>query len=97
MRELLEVLALGNSVENPAKWKKRQILLTAISGGLTMLFNFLDFYGVKLPFEVSAEVINNISLSLLVVGNGVLTLATSKTVGLSPAERETSKAGESNP
>jgi len=91
MRELLKVLALGDAVEDPAKWKKRQILLTAISGGLTMLFNFLEFYGVKLPFEVSAEVINNISLSLLVVGNGVLTLATSKTVGLQPP------AGESNP
>lgn len=97
MRELLEVLALGNSVEDPAKWKKRQILLTAISGGLTMLFNFLDYYGVTLPFEVSAEVINNMSLSFLVVGNGVLTLATSKTVGLQPEAGKTSKAGESNP
>jgi len=97
MRELLEVLALGNSVEDPAKWKKRQILLTAISGGLTMLFNFLDYYGVTLPFEVSTEVINNMSLSFLVVGNGILTLATSKTVGLQPEAGKTSKAGESNP
>ena len=96
MRELLKVLALGNAVEDPAKWKQRQLLLTAISGSLTILFNLLSHY-MELPFEVSAEVINNISLSVLVIGNGVLTLATSKTVGLSPSAGESSFAGKSNP
>ena len=97
MNEILKILSIGNAVADPAKWKKRQLLLTVISGSLTILFNVLDYYGIKPPFEASPEVINNISLSFLLVWNGVLTLVTSKTVGLSPTERKTSKAGESNP
>lgn len=79
--ELLRVLQLGSSVEDPAKWKKRQILLTLLTGFLTVLFNILEYYGLEIPFEVSSEVINNISLSILAIGNGILTLATSTKVG----------------
>jgi hypothetical protein len=81
MRELLKVLSLGNQVEDPAKWKRRQLLLTLLTASLTALFNILEYYGIEVPFEVSSEVINNISLGILAVGNGVLTLATSTKVG----------------
>lgn len=81
MRELLKVLSLGNQVEDPAKWKRRQLLLTLLTASLTVLFNVLEYYGIKAPFEVSSEVINNISLGILAVGNGILTLATSTKVG----------------
>jgi hypothetical protein len=81
MRELLKVLSLGNQVEDPAKWKRRQLLLTLLTASLTALFNILEYYGIEVPFEVSSEVINNISLGILAVGNGILTLATSTKVG----------------
>jgi len=81
MGELLKALSLGNQVEDPAKWKKRQILLTILTASLTVLFNFLEYYGIRVPFEVSSEVINNISLSILAIGNGILTTATSTKVG----------------
>lgn len=53
MNEILKILSIGNAVADPAKWKKRQLLLTVISGSLTILFNVLDYYGIKPPFEVS--------------------------------------------
>lgn len=81
MRELLKVLSLGNQVEEPAKWKKRQIHLTLLTASLTVLFNVLEYYGIRVPFEVSPEIVNNIALGLLAVGNGFLTLATSTKVG----------------
>lgn len=81
MKELLNLLQLGSSVADPAKWKRRQIHLTFLTASLTILFNVLEYYGIRVPFEVSPEVINNISISLLAVGNGILTLATSTKVG----------------
>lgn len=87
MKEFLSSLWLGNAIEDPAKWKKRQILLTSLTASLTILFNFLEYYGIKVPFEVSSEVINNISLGILAVGNGVLTLATSTKVGPASLEK----------
>ena len=86
MRELLKVLQLGNRVEDPARWKKRQIHLTLLTASLTVLFNVLEYYGIRVPFEVSPEIVNNIALGLLAVGNGFLTLATSTKVG--PAKLE---------
>jgi len=90
MKELLKVLQLGNAIEDPAKWKKRQILLTLLTASLTALFNVLEYYGIKVPFEVSPEVVNNIALGILAIGNGILTLATSTKVGSPQASPDSS-------
>ena len=87
MKELLKALSLGNQVEDPAKWKKRQIHLTLLTASLTVLFNALEYYGIRVPFEVSPEIVNNIALGILAVGNGILTLATSTKVGPASLEK----------
>lgn len=87
MKELLNLLQLGSSVADPAKWKRRQLLLTFLTAFLTILFNVLEYYGIRVPFEVSPEIVNNIALGILAVGNGILTLATSTKIGPASLEK----------
>lgn len=80
--DLLKVLSLGNAVADPAKWKTRQITVTLLTGVLTGLLNYLVSAGYQLPFEITVENVNTLVLTGIALWNTVLTLITSKTVGL---------------
>ena len=77
---VLALLNKGQSVADPAKWKSRQITATMLAGVVVALVNLAKSFGVDLPID--ADTAEAISVTALVVVNGVLTITTSKTVGI---------------
>lgn len=70
----------GQAVGDPEKWKTRQISATMISGLLIAVVNLAKGFGFDIPID--AETANAIGVTALVLINGVLTITTSKTVGI---------------
>lgn len=77
---VLALLNKGQSVADPAKWKSRQITATMLAGVVVALANLAKSFGVDLPIDT--ETAEAIAVTTLVVVNGVLTITTSKTVGI---------------
>ena len=77
---VLALLNKGQSVADPTKWKSRQITATMLAGVVVALANLAKSFGVDLPID--AETAEAIAVTALVVINGVLTITTSKTVGI---------------
>lgn len=74
----------GASVADPALWKNRQITVTILSGVIVAALSVLRSFGVDVPLT-DAD-ISSIAVTILVVVNTVLTLTTSKKIGIPPKE-----------
>ena len=74
------VLQIGQTVANPAAWKKGQIGASAIVALLVALTKLADSFGYTLP--ASPEQIDALGVGLFALVNIVLTVSTTKTVGL---------------
>lgn len=79
---LWRVLQLGQSVANPAAWKTGQITGNAIIALLYAGANLSASIGFQIP--ASDEQISAVGLGLFALVNIVLTVSTSKSVGLPP-------------
>lgn len=79
------VLQLGQSVANPAAWKAGQITANAVVAFLYAGVNLAASFGYDLP--ATKEQLDAIGLGLFALVNVLLTVTTSKTVGLPPRVR----------
>ena len=79
----------GEAVANPAAWKAGQITVTVIAALLLAGGRVAESFGYAVPLDESTADI--IAAGVLAVVNLVLTVATSKTVGL-PAKAESQPA-----
>lgn len=80
----------GDAISDPAKWKRRQITTTMLGGAIFAVLNVAKNFGYDLQIDEGAA--EAVAVGVLVVVNGVLTLTTSKTVGL-PARRDAADVG----
>jgi uncharacterized membrane protein len=67
-------------VQDPAKWKARQIESSAIVAVLWAAVNTATAFGIEVP--VNAEIIDGLAVALLAVVNVVLTVTTTNKIGL---------------
>jgi hypothetical protein len=79
----MELLKAGKRVQDPAKWKARQIESSAIVAVLWAAVNTATAFGIEVP--VNAEIIDGAAVALLSVINLYLTVATTNKIGL-PSE-----------
>lgn len=81
--EFLRVLKVGESVANPAAWKKGQITGTMVGILILGLVHLAKRYNVQIPVDqTTADLIGG---GIVAIANVVLTLSTSKTVGIGVA------------
>lgn len=76
----LALFQQGQAVADPGKWKSRQITATMLAGLIIAAVNIVKSLGYELPID--ADTANAISVTALVAVNAVLTITTSKTVGI---------------
>lgn len=74
------VFRKGEEVANPAVWKTGQITATAIAGFLVAAVQAASAFGFEVPADEGQ--ISAIAAGVLAIGNILLTLATSRKVGL---------------
>jgi uncharacterized membrane protein len=76
----MELFKAGKRVQDPAKWKARQIESTAIVAVIWAAINTASAFGVEIP--VNAEIVDAVAVALLGVVNCVLTITTTNKIGL---------------
>jgi uncharacterized membrane protein len=84
LTSLWGALQAGKMISNPAEWKHKQNITSALIAVLGFILAALPLVGVKL--EISAEDVASMAGGIAVilgVLNGIITTATSKKVGLS--------------
>lgn len=77
---LMRLFNAGQSVSDPVLWKTRQVTATAVGGVVIAAVGFARACGVDLPIDEAAA--TEIAGGVLAVVNLVLTVVTSKKVGL---------------
>lgn len=77
---LWNLFKAGEQVEDPAKWKGRQITVTAVGGLLLAAVNVSKAFGYDIP--VDEHTATTIGAGVLAVVNVVLTVTTSRHVGV---------------
>jgi uncharacterized membrane protein len=81
----MELMKAGKRVNDPAKWKARQIEVSALVAFMWAAVNSAAAFGVEVP--VSAELIDGVAVAILAVVNVVLTVTTTNKIGL-PSKSE---------
>ncbi len=76
----ITLLQKGKAVSDPAKWKSRQITATALTGVFWATIQAAEAFGYALP--VDEATVDSVAVGVLALVNWVLTLSTSKKVGL---------------
>ena len=76
----ITLLQKGKAVSDPAKWKARQITATALTGAFWAAIQAAEAFGYALP--VDEATVDSVAIGFLALVNWVLTLSTSKKVGL---------------
>lgn len=87
MEKLKAILALfrqGNAVADPALWKNRQITATVLAGLILAVINLLAAFGFSIPID--PDTANAVAAGIIGIVNVILTMTTSKTVGIAPVE-----------
>lgn len=79
-RAAYKLLQKGKVVADPAKWKGRQITATALTGVIWASINTAEAFGYAIP--VDGETVDAVAIGFLALINWLLTLSTSKKVGL---------------
>ena len=83
LSELITAMQAGQELENPETWKNRQSTTNAVAVILAGVVIVLRLFGIKLPLDdAQLSVITAAIVGILQLANLVLTLATSKKVGL---------------
>lgn len=77
---ILNLLNKGQSVADPALWKSRQVTTNTLAAAIVAAVNVAKAFG--LDIGIDTETANAIALVALAAFNGVLTITTSKTVGI---------------
>ena len=76
----MTLLKRGKSVADPAKWKSRQITATVLTGIIWSAINAAEAFGYAIP--VDSETVDAVAVGFLALVNWMLTLSTSKKVGV---------------
>jgi uncharacterized membrane protein len=87
MEKLKAILALfkqGHSVVDPALWKNRQITATILAGVILAIINVLAAFGFSIPID--PDTANAIAAGVIGLVNVILTMTTSKKVGIPAVE-----------
>lgn len=95
MEKLLAIFNLfrkGSEVGNPEAWKHGQITVSIMAAFVLALVNLSKSFGYDLP--VDAATANTIGAGLLAGVNVVLTVTTSKKIGLSASTRTNTNKDE---
>jgi uncharacterized membrane protein len=79
----MALMKAGRRVQDPAKWKARQIEASAIVAVLWAAVNSAAAFGVEVP--VNAEIVDGLAVAILSIVNVVLTVITTNKIGL-PSE-----------
>ncbi|GGX43078.1 hypothetical protein [Undibacterium squillarum] len=77
---LMRLFEAGQAVADPALWKSRQVTATAVGGVVIAGVGVARAYGIELPIDETAA--TAIAGGILAVVNLVLTVVTSKKIGL---------------
>lgn len=86
MRSIKKIKALwslfraGKVVSDPAKWKKRQITVSAITALIWSVLEAMRAYGYDVV--ISEDVVNSAAVAVLACVNLVFTVTTTEKVGL---------------
>lgn len=89
--DVFKAISVGKELKNKEVYKNLQVLTNIISVLVVFAINASKFLGYEIP--ITEELTNTLSgaiASLVFVGNAVITLATSKTVGLPSETKGTS-------
>ena len=76
----MELMRAGKRVNDPAKWKMRQIETTAIVAFLWAVVNAATAFGIEVP--VNAEIVDGLAVAIIGCVNLVLTVTTTNKIGL---------------
>jgi hypothetical protein len=79
---LLNLFRRGSMVADPAKWKRRQIEVTAVAALIVALFQVLGAFGYDLPMD--PDTATAIAVGVIGIVNWVLTVTTTEKIGLPP-------------
>jgi hypothetical protein len=88
MKKLAAIWSLfqaGKVVSDPAKWKKRQIGVSALVTFLWAIVEAGRAYGYDIAF--SEDVVNSAAVLILAAVNFVLTVTTTDKLGLPPGDK----------
>ena len=80
MKALFDLFKKGNAVADPSKWKNRQITATMLAMLIVALIKVIGLFGYEIPVDENTA--TAIAGGIIGVVNVVLTLTTSKTVGV---------------
>ena len=80
IRSAYKLLKKGQAVTDPAKWKNRQITVTAITGAIWAAIQVAEAFGYAIPLD--DQTVDAVAIGILSVVNWVLTLSTTKKIGL---------------
>lgn len=80
VKALWSVFKAGEEVADSAKWKGRQITVTMIAGLIIALVHLAKVFGYEIPID--SDTATAIAGGVLAIANVVLTLVTSKKIGL---------------
>lgn len=80
---LWQLFKLGNAVADPGAWKRRQITATAVAALLIGLAQAAKAFGYPIPLDPDSA--SAVAGGVIAAVNVVLTLTTSKTVGVGGA------------
>lgn len=85
MKKLLALWSLfrkGESVADPAAWKKGQITVTILTPFLLALAHVTNTFGLEVTVDENTA--TQISVGIIALVNVVLTVATTNKIGLAP-------------
>lgn len=94
--DVFKAMSVGKELKNKETYKNLQVLTNILSVLVLFGVNLAKFLGYDVP--ITEELINQLSVSLagvVFVGNAIITLATSKTVGL-PNETKRTTSDQDN-
>lgn len=94
LASLWNLFRKGDAVSDPEKWKRRQITATMLGGAIFAVLNVAKNFGYDLQIDEGAA--DAVAVGALVLINGVLTVTTSKTVGL-PSKRSSDASSSIEP
>lgn len=80
LRLAYKLLQKGKSVSDPEKWKKRQITATMLTGLIWTALQTSKAFGYEVPIDEAT--VDSVAVGVLALVNWVLTLSTSKKVGM---------------
>lgn len=75
-----QLMQAGKMVQDPAKWKARQVTSSMIVAFMWAAITALSEFGIEVPID--AEAVDYLAVSLLAGINFVLTFSTTEKIGL---------------